>query len=205
MKIVLIAGWLGSGKTTLILEMGRRLSERGIRMAVLVNEIGAIPVDGKVVQEYGLVVKDLGGGCICCQIAGNMAKTVAVLAKELSPDLVIIEPTGLAVPSSIKETIASFTYDVDVRVGPTIVLLDTTRLEKLLHYESLRRLVTAQLQEADIIALSKGDAAGEDTKNRARDEVREINPHARIVDLSSRTGSGLDYLIQAAQGIGATW
>lgn len=71
MKLVQIAGWLGSGKTTLIIEIGRRLSEKGTKVAILVNEIGAIPVDGKVVQEYGLTVKDLGGGCICCQVAGN--------------------------------------------------------------------------------------------------------------------------------------
>ncbi len=197
MKLIQIAGWLGSGKTTLIIEIGRRLSEKGNKVAILVNEIGAIPVDGRVVQEYGLTVKELGGGCVCCQVAGNMARTIKVLAEEFKPDLVMIEPTGLAVPNSIKETIAS--QRLDITMGPTIVLFDTTRTDKLLTYESLRRLVTTQLEDADIIALSKVDVADEEMLKKAREAVRSINPHAKIVTLSARTGDGLASLIHAVQ------
>lgn len=199
MKLVQVAGWLGSGKTTLIIALSKALSGMGSRVAILVNEIGAIPVDGKVIQEYGLTVKDIGGGCICCQVAGNLMKTLRLLSEGPKPEIVIIEPTGIAVPRSIKETILSGARKQDISVGPTIVLFDTTREEKLLTYESLRRLVTTQLKDADIIALSKVDMVSEEVIARTGDAMRFINPGARIVRLSTVTGDGLETLIQAMQ------
>jgi len=203
MKLVQVAGWLGSGKTTLIIALSRALSAKGSRVAILVNEVGAIPVDGKVIQECGLTVKDIGGGCICCQVAGNLMKTLRLLSEGPRPDIVIIEPTGIAVPSSIKATILSGAQKQDISVGPTIVLFDTTREEKLLTYESLRRLVTTQLKDADIIALSKVDMVSKEVIARAGDAMRFINPGARIVHLSTVTGDGLETLIEATQEMAA--
>ena len=60
MKIVLIAGYLGSGKTTLIIALSKQLAGQGTKIAILVNDVGAVPVDGAVMQEYGLTVKDIG-------------------------------------------------------------------------------------------------------------------------------------------------
>ncbi len=199
MKLVQVAGWLGSGKTTLIIALSRALSAKGSKVAILVNEIGAIPVDGKVISEYGLTVKDIGGGCICCQVAGNLMKTLRLLSEGPKPDIVIIEPTGIAVPNSIKKTILSGAKKHDLSVGSTIVLFDTTREEKLLTYESLKRLVTIQLKDADIIALSKVDMVSEEVIARAGEAVRLINPGARIVHLSTITGDGLETLMQATQ------
>ena len=198
MRLVQVAGWLGSGKTTLIIALAKGLSDRGKTIAILVNEIGAVPVDGRVVQEYGLTVKDIGGGCICCEVAGNMFRTVKALAEGPNPDIVIIEPTGLAVPGSIRETIMSGSHLLDISVGPTIVLFDATRMEKLLGYESLKRLIVAQMTDADIIALSKADSAPEEKLLEARNAVRLINPGAQIMLLSTNSGEGVAALIQAA-------
>lgn len=201
MKLVQVAGWLGSGKTTLIIALSRALSAKGARVAILVNEVGAIPVDGKVIQEYGLTVKDIGGGCICCQVAGNLMKTLRLLSEGPKPDMVIIEPTGIAVPSSIRATILSWGQNQDVSMGPTIVLFDTTREEKLLTYESLKRLVSTQLKDADIIALSKVDIVSAEAIARAGEAVRLINPGARIVHLSTTRGDGFESLVQATEEI----
>lgn len=198
MKLIQIAGWLGSGKTTLIIALGRGLSERGTKVAILVNEIGAVPVDGKVVQEYGLTVKDIGGGCICCQVAGNMLKTLRFLSEGQNPDVVIIEPTGVAVPSSIRDIIMTGALKLNILMGPIIVLFDTTREDKLLNYESLRRLVTAQLKDADIIALSKADMVTDDVLKRAGEAVRLINSQAQVISLSTHEGDGLSTIIRAA-------
>jgi G3E family GTPase len=160
-------------------------------------------VDGKVIQEYGLTVKDIGGGCICCQVAGNLMKTLRLLSEGPRPDMVIIEPTGIAVPSSIKATILSGAQKQDISMGPTIVLFDTTREEKLLTYESLKRLVTTQLRDADIIALSKVDMVSDEAIARAGDAMHLINPGARIVRLSTVTGDGLETLVEATQEMAA--
>lgn len=198
MKLIQIAGWLGSGKTTLIIALGKGLSEMGTRVAILVNEIGSVPVDGKVVQEYGLTVKELGGGCICCQVAGNMLNTLKLLSESQNPDIVIVEPTGVAVPGSIRDTILKGARQFDISMGPIIVLFDTTREDKLLNYDSLKRLVSAQLKDADIIALSKADMVTEEVLKRAGEAVRLINPGAQVIGLSTQAGNGLSTLIQAA-------
>ena len=191
MKIVQIAGYLGSGKTTLIIALSRKVAEAGMKVAILVNDIGSVPIDGRVIEEYGLTVKDIGGGCICCQVAGTMIKTLETLSRGPRPDVIIIEPTGIAVPESIRQTVMLNADKTGAVLGPTIVLFDTTRTEKLLTYDTLRRLVKTQVRDADIVALSKVDLAPPGAEDRAEQAVRELNPTAEIVRLSTVTGEGL--------------
>ena len=194
MKIVLIAGYLGSGKTTLIIAMSMKVAEAGLKVAILVNDVGAVPVDGKVLEKYGMVVKDIGGGCICCQVAGTMLKTLEMLAKGPNPDLIIIEPTGIAVPESIRQTVLLNAKATGAVLGPTIVLFDTTRTDKLLTYDTLKRLVQTQIGDADIVALSKVDQSSAEAAAHAEKAVRLMNPAAEIVRLSTVTGEGLSLL-----------
>jgi G3E family GTPase len=80
MKITQIAGFLGCGKTTLLLKLSRvLLGENERKVALVVNEIGEIPVDGKIMEESGMQVKDIGGGCICQAWLGGMQKFPWVL------------------------------------------------------------------------------------------------------------------------------
>jgi G3E family GTPase len=199
MKLVQIAGYLGSGKTTLIIALSKGLSEQGKRVAILVNDVGEVSVDGSVMEKYGLTVKDIGGGCICCQVAGSMLKTLELLSKGPRPDIIIIEPTGMAVPKAIKETVLMLSVKkVTIDIGPTIVLFDMTRSEKLLSYDTLKRLITTQLKDADIVALSKIDMVSEEAIGHAGETVHLINPEADIIRLSTRTGVGLTGLVRAA-------
>ena len=199
MRLVQVAGWLGSGKTTLIIALAKGLSRKGVKVAVLVNEIGAIPVDGRVIQDYGLTVKDIGGGCICCQMAGSMVKTLKLLREGPDPDIVILEPTGIAVPHAVKEMVQSAAASTGITLGPTIVLFDTTRAAKLLGYETLQRVITTQLQDADIIALSKSDAITDQSFVTAKESVSGINPRAQIIRLSVMNGEGMEALAQAVE------
>ena len=198
MRLVQVAGWLGSGKTTLIIALAKGLSQKGVKVAILVNEIGAIPVDGRVIQDYGLTVKDIGGGCICCQMAGSMMKTLKLLREGPNPDIVILEPTGIAVPHAVKEMVLS-AASTGITLGPTIVLFDTTRATKLLGYETLQRVITTQLQDADIIALSKSDAITDQSFVTAKESVSGINPRAQLIRLSVMNGDGMAALALAVE------
>ena len=199
-----MAGWLGSGKTTLIIALSKGLSQKGVKVAILVNEIGAIPVDGRVIQDYGLTVKDIGGGCICCQLAGSMMRTLRLLREGPNPDFVILEPTGIAVPHAIKEMLISAAPSGEITLGPTIVLFDTTRATKLLGYETLQRVVTTQLRDADIIALSKSDAVEEEALAGTAESVRVINPRAQIIRLSVTNGDGMAALTRVVEDMTVT-
>ena len=102
MKIAQIAGFLGSGKTTLLIGVARALSKRGVRMALIVNDIGDVSVDARFIEDYGLQARQLADGCICCQISGQLANTLTRLYETFRPELVLIEPTGVAQPWKIK-------------------------------------------------------------------------------------------------------
>ncbi|MGE5809166.1 MAG: CobW family GTP-binding protein [Nitrospirota bacterium] len=203
MKVVQIAGYLGSGKTTLIIALSKQIARDGTRVAILVNDVGVVPVDGAVMQEYGLTVKDIGGGCICCQVAGSLMKTLDTLANDIRPDIVIIEPTGIAVPGAIRQTVLLSARKHPVENGHTVVLFDTSRASKLLTYDTLKRLVSLQIKDATIIGLSKSDLVVASEIEAASRAVREINPHAEIVRLSAVSGEGLSLIagrIKSAAG-----
>lgn len=197
MKIVQIAGFLGSGKTTLLLRLSRALADdHGLKVALVVNEIGEIPVDGKVMEESGMKVKDIGGGCICCEVAGTFARTLAQLYRDFSPDVVLVEPTGVAIPRQVKAAAAMGGRSAPVEIGPVVVLFDATRADELLDMELMGRLVTSQLADADIVAVSKIDVVSSEEVARAAAAAREIIPGAVFVPVSSVTGEGFDALIE---------
>jgi len=201
MKITQIAGFLGCGKTTLVLRLSRLLADGGRRkVALVVNEIGEIPVDGKIIEESGMQVKDIGGGCICCEVAATFAKTIYRLYKDFSPDHVIVEPTGVAVPHQVKLAARMGGRDAKMALGPAIVLFDATRPAELLDMDMLGQLVTTQVKDADVIAISKVDAVTEKEAEDSAARVREINSKADLLHLSSFTGLGVEELVEIVAG-----
>ncbi len=195
MKITQIAGFLGCGKTTFILRLSSEIADSGNRkVALVVNEIGEIPVDGKVIQESGMRVKDIGGGCICCEVASSFAKTLATLYREFKPEHVLVEPTGVAIPHQVKMAARMGGRDARISLGPAIVLFDTTRPAELLDMDMLGRLVVAQVQDADILAMSKVDAVDSTTIEESEKKLRQFNETAQIVRLSTFSGVGIEQL-----------
>ena len=195
MKITQIAGFLGCGKTTLLLRLSELLRGNNERkIALVVNEIGEIPVDGKIMEESGMQVKDIGGGCICCEVASSFAKTLTRLYKSFGPEHVLVEPTGVAVPHQVKLAARMGGRDAKISMGPAVVLFDVTRPAELLDMDMLGQLVTTQIKDADIIALSKIDAVDKNAVQDSVQRVREYNGHAEMVALSSFKDIGIDTL-----------
>lgn len=198
MKITQVAGFLGCGKTTLLLKLSRILADGGrLKVALVVNEIGEIPVDGKVMEESGMQVKDIGGGCICCEVAATFAKTIYRLYKEFSPDHVLVEPTGVAVPHQVKLAARMSGRDAKISMGPAVVLFDATRPAELLDMDMLGQLVTTQVKDADLLAISKIDVVTEAEVEDSIAKVREINSKAGVVRLSSFEDVGVSELAAA--------
>ena len=195
MKVTQVAGFLGCGKTTLLLRLSRELAEDGQRkVALVVNEIGEIPVDGKIIEESGLQVKDIGGGCICCEVAVSFGKTLVELYRNFKPDHILVEPTGVAIPHQVKSAAKMGMRDAKVSVGVAIVLFDATRPAELLDMAMLGRLVVNQVEDADILAISKVDEVDEATREDVAERIRAFNDRAEILYLSSFTGEGVDRL-----------
>ena len=191
MKIAQIAGFLGSGKTTLLITIAKDLVQRGHRIAIIVNDVGEINVDAKFIESYGLKAKEISGGCICCQIAGSFANTLAVLHNTFKPDIVIVEPSGVAIPWGLKRAAEYSEAETDVVIehAPVVTLVDATRIDMLI--DAVKRLVETQIREADVCLINKVDSATQEQIEKSRKLIQNINPRAEIMLASNRTGQGI--------------
>ena len=105
MRMIVLGGFLGSGKTTILMKIANSFIGKGNKVAVLVNDIGEIGVDGKTLAAEGYNTTELPDGCVCCSLKSELQVAVRKIALDIKPDVMLIEPTGLALPSKIKETL----------------------------------------------------------------------------------------------------
>ena len=192
MIIIQVAGFLGSGKTTLMIRLGKALAEQGRRAVIIVNEVGEVGVDGDLLASQGLQALELTEGCICCSLSGTLQNTLRMVKTELSPDFVLIEPTGLALPGRINGIIRTSLVEPERVV--TVALVDAFRAEDLAR--ETRAFFLRQMESADLVALNKVDLVQGEALDRAEALVRELCPDARVVRLSARTGEGMNELAE---------
>lgn len=195
MNVLCIAGFLGSGKTTILLEVARALAEDGAQLAIIENEIGEVGIDGGYVREHGLPVQELFGGCICCTLQAGLVQTLLRVEEQYDPDWVVIEPTGLAAPGDMLGPIRGNVPNLgQVRV---LTLVDAARWEMLL--EVVEPLVTSQLESADVVAVNKIDDVDETTLAEVLASVRGLAGEAAVLPVSATSGTGMAQLLEAVR------
>jgi len=180
--IVLVGGFLGAGKTTLILEAARILEQRGLRSAVILNDQGEELVDTQLARQHGLRAGEVTGGCFCCRLSSLTA--VIDKMREFAPDVLFAEPVGsctdisATVLNPLREEFERY------RVAPFSVLVDPARAAELLEEgpeTDLGFLFHNQLAEADLVCLTKSDLYP---------DAPEI-PGVVCARLSAKTGEGV--------------
>ncbi len=191
MKLLIVSGFLGAGKTTLILQLAREVTQHGQRAAILVNEIGEIGIDDQLMRRLGLSVWELYSGCICCTLSGDLVTTLHQLDADYQPDLIIVEPTGIAEPGKIYQALQWY-RGRPLDAVRTISLIDPLRLPIM--WEILTPLITDQVQKADILLINKADLASTEEIAWAEKLAREVNPSAPIRVISARIGLGSELL-----------
>ena len=187
MKIHIVGGFLGSGKTTLLIRMAKRYISEGRRVTILVNEIGEIGVDGTTITGSGLNSVELEQGCICCSLSGTLQSTMRDIEKEFDPDILIIEPTGLALPHKVREIIRGTVNEEAIN---TIGICDAYRFDKL--KEKKEDFLRMQLSKSDVLWINKTDIADFEKIFEVSSWLREICPGIPIFMVSGKTGEGLD-------------
>jgi len=183
MHLLLVTGFLGSGKTTLIIPLAKSVVQLKRRVAILVNEIGEIGIDNQLMRQLDLNVWELLAGCICCTLSGDLVATLQKLDADYAPDLVIVEPSGAADPRNVLTALPYYRGRPLASVR-TVSVLDPLRLPMLI--DVLTPLITSQIRHADLVIVSKSDIASSDQVTFARQTAQEINPAAKIVCAHAR-------------------
>lgn len=193
MDMIIIAGFLGSGKTTLILNTVGQITERtGKKVAMIVNDFGNIGIDGKVMERYGLKVQELPRGCICCTLGPNFLDTVRTIHDKFDPDLVVVEPSGIADPDSILATMEHYQGRPLGKIS-TVILLDAVRFPLLV--QAMKIPMTKQLHSADLVLLTKTDEVDGGRLKEMEVFVRGVIGDKPIIPVSSTTGYNLDVFV----------
>lgn len=185
MKVMIIGGFLGSGKTTAIQRISRQLSDAGKRTAIIVNEIGEIGLDGDTLNIPGITTRELTSGCICCTLKISMQYTLQTLEEEFRPDIVIIEPTGIAFPGQIREEIEVMGLS-ELSFSPVVTLVDPGRFGT--EAKEIPKFIETQVKEAEILGINKVDAAPAEIVMETEKMLAELNPEARVLKFSAKLG-----------------
>lgn len=182
MKILVVGGFLGSGKTSTIIRLGKEFSAAGQKVAVIVNEIGEVGIDGDVISKYGLDMTELTSGCICCSLKVNMKTTLTILKKDYNPDIILIEPTGIAFPHIIKNEIGLMDLK-DTTIQPLVTLIDGSRFKQLM--KEAKNFAMRQIIDAEILGINKIDLIDEIRIPIIQASVQQLNPTAKVILLSA--------------------
>lgn len=193
MIIHVVGGFLGSGKTTLLIKIAEKYISSGKKVTILVNEIGEIGVDGKTIEGTGLDSIQLEQGCICCSLSGTLQSSMREIEKTFNPDVLIIEPTGLALPHKVREIIRGTVEEDEVS---TIGIVDAVRFRVL--NEKKGDFLRMQLSKSDALWINKIDAAEFEQVFEASSWLREVCPGVPVFMLSGKTGEGLEEALDAS-------
>ena len=186
MKVIILGGFLGSGKTTSLLQFARYLvsisaPERVNKVAILENEVGEVGIDDKVLATSGFAVSNLFAGCACCTVSGEFTSAAKRIRDELAPEWLIIETTGIAYPASMRDNLSD-ALGLSSRI---VVIADAKRWMRLRN--AMGELVAAQVEGSNAVLINKCDLADEATLAEIERDLRSIEPCTEIHRVSAKS------------------
>ena len=202
--VLLLTGYLGSGKTTLVNHI--LTNRKGIKFAVIVNDIGEVNIDASLIQKGGIVAeKDdslvaLQNGCICCTLKMDLVDQLSDLVKTGQFDYIVIEASGICEPEPIARTISSipqmnpkYTEHGTPRLDCIVTVVDALRMQsefscghdlerENIDEEDIENLLIQQIEFCNIVLLNKVSEVTEDEIERVKEIIRHLNPGAEIIE-----------------------
>lgn len=202
--VLLLTGYLGSGKTTLVNHI--LSNQKGIRFAVIVNDIGEVNIDADLIQKGGVVGKkdeslvSLQNGCICCTLKADLIEQILELMKQQCFDYIVIEASGICEPEPIANTICSiprlggaYTKYGICRLDSIVTVVDALRLQDEfacgdnltrpnIGEEDIENLIVQQIEFCNIILLNKASEISPEELKRIRQIIRTLQPRAEIIE-----------------------
>ncbi len=175
LPVTIIGGYLGAGKTTLVNHLLR--TANGRKLAVLVNEFGALPIDEDLIEAQGDDLISIAGGCICCSFGSDLSAALMDLSElNVRPDQVVIECSGVAIPSAIT---ASVSLLDGFKPDGTVIMVDAETIQDAAMDEYIGDTITRQLADADLTLINKADLVDDAHVERLETWLTTLAPNAR--------------------------
>ena len=179
-KINIISGFLGAGKTTLIKKLLTGIKPGSEKIILLENEYGDVGVDGAFMKDSGVIVDELNSGCICCTLVGDFQKAVDELIEKYSPDRLIIEPSGVGKLSEIVNAVEKCkARHADLEIAGCATVVDAGKCR--MHMKNFGEFFLDQVKTADTVIFSRTQMLSADRVEKSRVLIEEAHPGVRVV------------------------
>lgn len=191
MKIDIISGFLGAGKTTFI----KKLLEEAIageQVVLIENEFGEIGIDGGFLKDSGIEIREMNSGCICCSLVGDFGTSLAEVLTKYKPDRVIIEPSGVGKLSDVKKAVRDVAANMEVTLNSAVTIVDAAKCK--MYMKNFGEFFNNQIEHAGTIVMSRTDVVAADKVQKDVEMIREHNPEAVIITTPCSHLSGAQLL-----------
>lgn len=174
-KVDVISGFLGAGKTTLIQKLIKDVFA-GKKVVLVENEFGEIGIDGGFLQEAGITINEINGGCVCCTLQGDFHDALEKVENTYHPDHIIIEPSGVGKLSDILSIVKSVE---GLELNSYSAVVDAKRCK--IYHKNFKEFFDDQISTACCVILSRTQMVNKEKLNEDVSIIRELNPDVRII------------------------
>ena len=177
-KIDIISGFLGAGKTTLIKKLLKEAFE-GEQVVLIENEFGEIGIDGGFLKDAGIEIHEMNSGCICCSLVGDFGASLKEVVEKYHPDRILIEPSGVGKLSDVIKAVQGVEEDVDIQLNSYTTVVDAKKCK--MYMRNFGEFFDNQVQYAGAIIMSRTDIVDEKKAMESMELLRSINEKAAII------------------------
>ena len=177
-KIDIISGFLGAGKTTLIKKLLKEAFE-GEQVVLIENEFGEIGIDGGFLKDAGIEIREMNSGCICCSLVGDFGASLKEVVEKYHPDRILIEPSGVGKLSDVIKAVQGVEEDVDIQLNSYTTVVDAKKCK--MYMRNFGEFFDNQFQYAGAIIMSRTDIVDEKKAMESMELLRSINEKAAII------------------------
>ena len=179
-EVYILSGFLGAGKTTLLQNILSEEQQNHRKIAVIMNELGEVSIDSNMIPEE-TPLKELLNGCVCCTIQGQLEVQLENMLREYDLDAIYIETTGVAHPIEVLDACLSPLFAEKLEVKAILTIVDAHRwLNRTALSIQLRKLLSEQVEHADVVLLNKVDSLSENEKAKVTSEIQSINQTGKL-------------------------